>query len=392
MTVYRANDGPFRSERGRTSEGRFSDERGLPVNDRLTALRRLLVARGLDAALVSGAADVRYLSGFRGDDALLLVSADDALICADSRFWVQIGGEVEGFELVRSEGGAGLFGDALSAWAASAGRAESDRRLGFQGDTVPYSGYRRLRRRFGGGLVDLGARVSALREVKDGGELQAMRAAAAIADAALEAVVARGLRGRSEIEVAWALEQAVREGGAEAIAFPTIVAAGAHGALPHAVPGDTPIAGGDLVVVDMGARLDGYHSDITRTFAVARAAAAEREVYGIVLAAQQAGLEAVRDGVTARAVDAAARAEIEAAGYGEAFGHGTGHGVGLEIHEMPRVARTSRERLAAGTVVTVEPGIYLEGRFGVRIEDTVAVTRDGCERFTLSSKELRVVD
>jgi len=372
------------------SDGRPED--GPFVNARVTALRRLLRERQLDAALISGSADVRYLSGFRGDEALLLVSAERALVCADSRFWAQIAGEVAGFDLVRSEGGVALVGDALTAWAESAERAESERRLGFQGDAVPYSAYRRLRRRFTGRLIDLGERVSALREVKEDGEVRAMRAAAAVTDAALEAVVARGLRGRSESEVAWALEQVVRESGAEALAFPTIVATGARGALPHAVPGDTTIGDGDLVVIDMGARLDGYHSDITRTFAVGGVGAEQRAVYDVVLRAQLAGLDAVRAGAAARAVDAAARDLIEAAGFGDHFGHGTGHGVGLEIHEMPRVGRKSRERLAAGMVVTIEPGIYLEGRFGVRIEDTVVVTSGGCERLTLSPKELRVVE
>ena len=361
------------------------------MSARLAALRRLLGERALDAALVTDAADVRYLSGFRGDEAILLVSDEQAYVCADSRFWAQIEGEVAGFELVRSEGGEALVGDALAAWAAADRRGEGERRLGFQGGDVSYASHRRLRRRFGGRLVDVGARLSALREVKDEAELQLMRAAAAIADEALEEVVAQGLRGRTEAAVAWAVEQAVRSGGAEAVAFATIVAAGPRGALPHAIPGDEVIGDGDLVVVDMGARLDGYHSDITRTFAVGRAAAQERAVYEIVLAAQLAGIAAVRGGVEARTVDAAARGVIEAAGYGERFGHGTGHGVGLEIHEAPLLNRRGRERLTPGMVVTVEPGIYLEGRFGVRIEDTVVVTAGGCERLTLFPKELRVV-
>ena len=180
--------------------------------------------------------------------------------------------------------------------------------------------------------------------------------------------------------------------GAEAPAFATIVAAGPQGALPHAIPGERVIADGDLVVIDMGARLDGYHSDITRTFGVGRLDAGQRAVYEVVEAAQLAGLEAARSGVAARAVDAAARDVIEAAGYGASFGHGTGHGVGLEIHEGPRVGRRSRDRLLPGMVVTVEPGIYLEGRYGVRIEDTLVVTADGHERLTLFAKELRIVD
>ena len=361
------------------------------MTERLAALRRLLNARGLDAALVSDRADIRYLSGFRGEDVVLIVSAEQALICGDSRFWAQIEAEAPGFTLVRSEGGDTLTVDALAAWAAADTRDERERSLGFQGTVVPYAGYRGLRRRFAGRLRDLGEALSALRVVKDADELRIMRAAAALADAALDTVVAQGLRGRSEADIAWAVEQAVHAAGAEAVAFPTIVAAGPHGALPHAIPGDRVIADGDLVVIDMGARLDGYHSDITRTFGVGRLGAEQRAVYEIVRTAQLAGLEAVRGGSACRAVDAAARDVIAAAGYGEHFGHGTGHGVGLEIHEGPRVGRRSRDRLRPGMVVTVEPGIYLEGRFGVRIEDTLVVTGDGCERLTLSPKELRVV-
>ncbi len=362
------------------------------MNDRLAAVRGLLTVRGLDAALVSGAADVRYLSGFRGDEAVLVVSAEQALICADSRFWAQIDDEVPDFALVRSEGGDSLVVDALAAWAALDDRDERARSLGFQGDLVTYAGHRRLRRRFAGRLRDLGGGLSVLREVKGPDEVRVMKTAAALADAALEAVVAQGLRGRSEADVAWAIDQALHAVGAEAPAFATIVAAGPHGALPHAIPGERVIADGDLVVIDMGARLDGYHSDITRTFGVGRLDAAQRGVYEVVAAAQRAGLAAARAGVAARAVDAAARDVIEAAGYGSCFGHGTGHGVGLEIHEGPRVGRRSRDRLTAGMVVTVEPGIYLEGRYGVRIEDTLVITPDGHERLTLCAKDLRIVD
>jgi Xaa-Pro aminopeptidase len=235
--------------------------------------------------------------------------------------------------------------------------------------------------------------VSRLRIVKDAAEIAALRRAAAVTDEALAAVVARGLVGRREADVAWDLIAEFHRLGAEGEAFPAIVAAGDHGAQAHAIPGERVIAAGELVVIDTGARVDGYCGDITRTFAAGELPAPEVcRVYDVVLAAQLAGLAAVQDGAHGRRdVDAAARAVIEAAGFGEQFGHGTGHGVGLEVHEAPGLGRSSGDPLAAGMVCTVEPGIYIEGLVGVRIEDTVLVTADGCERLTTSSKELQVI-
>jgi Xaa-Pro aminopeptidase len=217
--------------------------------------------------------------------------------------------------------------------------------------------------------------------------------AAAVTEVALEAVVAAGLSGRTEAAVAWQVQEEFHRHGAEGEAFPTIVAAGGHAAQAHAIPGARVIAPGELVIMDIGARVDGYCSDITRTFAAGREPDAEqRRVYDVVLAAQLAGLAAVRAGASGRAaVDEAARAVITQAGYGPHFGHGTGHGVGLEVHEAPSLGRLRGDVLETGMVCTVEPGVYLEGVVGVRIEDTVAVTADGCERLTVSSKELRVV-
>jgi Xaa-Pro aminopeptidase len=205
-------------------------------------------------------------------------------------------------------------------------------------------------------------------------------------------VVGEGLVGRTEREVAWRLREEYYDRGAEDESFPAIVAAGDHGAQGHAIPGERRIKAGELVVIDTGARVDGYCSDITRTFAAGRVSAAHRRLYDVVLEAQFAGLAAVRAGAHGRRdVDEAARAVIAAAGYAERFGHGTGHGVGLEVHEAPLLGRTLGDELAAGMVCTVEPGIYLEGDAGVRIEDTVLVTVDGCERLTLYPKALQIV-
>jgi len=233
--------------------------------------------------------------------------------------------------------------------------------------------------------------VENLREVKDAGELAAIRSAQELATAALERILERGLAGRTERDVALDLEQEMREAGAEDPSFPSIVAAGAHGALPHAVPREVDIEPGTLVVIDWGARLDGYCSDCTRTVATGVLDETAAEIYELVRTAQTAALGAVRAGAEGRAVDAVARDMIGEAGHGEHFGHGLGHGVGLEVHEEPRLTKTAEGTLRAGNVVSVEPGVYLPGQLGVRIEDLVAVTDDGAEVFTSFSKELVTV-
>jgi Xaa-Pro aminopeptidase len=354
--------------------------------DRLRRFREALSARGLDAAIVSQSHDVRYLSGFRGDDTVLLVGAQLALICTDSRYWAQVAEEVVGFTLEKTDD---LLDDAVSALARELGGGA---RLGFQGGATTYADWRRLRRRHSGGLRDLRDMVLQLRVIKDAVELKLMAQAAAIVDQALELTLAEGIGGCAEREVAWRLEGHMRDLGAEGPSFETIVAAGPRAALPHAIPGTRVIEDGELVIIDAGARYGGYCSDITRTVCVGEPCARQRDVYDTVLGAQLAGLDASRAGVDGRRVDAAARAVRDAAGLGEHFGHGTGHGVGLEVHELPRLGKRRGDRLAAGMVHTVEPGVYLEGELGVRIEDTVVVTGAGCERLTLSGKSLRVVD
>jgi len=353
---------------------------------RLASLRRHLADRSLDAALVSEPHDVRYLSGFRGEDAVLVVGADAALICTDSRYWAQVGEEVSGFVLEKTER---LPDDALAALRRELGEGVA---LGFQGDAVTYAEWRRLRRLHDGGLRDMGDAVLRLRMVKDDEELATLARAAAVIDQALEMTIAEGVAGLTEAEVAWRLEVLVRELGGDGLSFDTIVAAGPRAALAHAIPGDRRIERGELLLIDAGATVGGYCSDITRTLAVGEVGERTRAIYETVLAAQLAGLAAVRPGADGRDVDAAARQVIEVAGYGDAFGHGTGHGVGLQVHELPRLGPRRSDRLDVGMVHTVEPGIYLEGDLGVRIEDTVVVTGDGCERLTWSPKELRTVD
>ena len=357
------------------------------MNERLDRLRRRFERLRVDGVLVSDPVDVRYLSGFRGDDATLVVGHGAALLCTDSRFWEQVHEEVRDFELSKVTAEpllAHSVREALRVLGAGA-------RLGYQGAQLSHASYRKLRRLHAGPLRDVRQGVTLLRAVKDEEEIAVLRRAAAVTDEGLQRVVARGLVGRTERDVAWDLQAEYHRLGAEGEAFAAIVAAGDHGAQAHALPGERVIRAGELVVVDTGARVDGYCSDITRTYAAGEPSAELRRIYDVVLAAQLAGLAAVRAGAHGRSdVDAAARAVIEEAGYGERFGHGTGHGVGLQVHEAPSLGRTRGDLLEAGMVCTVEPGIYIEGLAGVRIEDTVLVTPGGGERLTTSPKELQV--
>ena len=251
----------------------------------------------------------------------------------------------------------------------------------------------KLKDKLGEGVeaVAAGGTVERLRRVKDEEELAAIEAASKLADEVWEWSVARGLAGRSEREVARAAEARIRELGGDP-SFPAIVAAGPNGALPHAEPGEREIGRGELVVFDMGAMLDGYCSDGTRTYATGDPGEQGREVYAVVLEAQLAALEAVRAGEKGEDVDGVARKIIDAAGYGDNFGHGLGHGVGLQVHEAPRLSPRADDVLVPGDVVTVEPGVYLPGKLGVRIEDFVVVGEDGCRNFSSLPKDLQLVD
>jgi Xaa-Pro aminopeptidase len=266
-------------------------------------------------------------------------------------------------------------------------------RLGFEAGHVSVREHERLRELLPDrvALIPVQGLVEELRAVKDATELGAIRSAAALADEAFERLISGGLIGRTERELALELEFDMRRRGAEQPSFPPIVAAGPHGALPHASPRPVEVSRGDMVVIDWGAQLDGYCSDCTRTVAAGEAGLRAREIYQLVLDAQLAGLEAVKRGAGGREVDGVARQRIEAAGHGEHFGHGLGHGVGLDVHEAPRLAQRSDAVLEAGNIVTVEPGVYLPGELGVRIEDLVLVTDDGRQILTGISKELTVV-
>ncbi|MFN8203797.1 MAG: Xaa-Pro peptidase family protein [Solirubrobacteraceae bacterium] len=351
--------------------------------DRLEARVR---ERELDALLVTELVNVRWLTGFTGSNASAIVGPGVRQFLTDFRYLTQSAEQVAD-AFAREIAPA----DLLAAMARLV--PEGARRVGFDDATLPVRSFERLREALGARveLVAAGGLVEELRAIKDQGEIEKVRAAALLADAALSSVLARGLVGRTEREVALDLEFEQRRLGAEAVSFPPIVAAGAHGALPHAVPRDVAIPAGTLVVIDWGCRLDGYCSDCTRTFATGELDPRDREVYDLVLEAQVAALAAVRPGPTGREVDAVAREIIAAAGHDEHFGHGLGHGVGLEVHEGPRLSATSDAALAAGQVVTIEPGVYIPGTVGVRIEDLVVVREDGGEVLSTLTKDLQVV-
>jgi Xaa-Pro aminopeptidase len=358
---------------------------------RLAQLASALREQGVDRLLVSAPMNVRYLCGYTGSNGLLLVDSGERpehRFFTDFRYVTQAAGQVPG-EIEREIAPGELL--EAAARALGEGGAKSAQTLGFDDASLTVKQHDRLRERLAPGweLVPCSGVVERLREVKDEQEIERIRAASALADQALSEVLEGGLLGRTEREVAIELELRMRHLGAQAPSFPSIVASGEHGALPHAEPRDVEIPAGVLVTIDWGAYLDGYCSDCTRTYATGKLRADAVELYELVLSAQEAGMQAVRSGISGREVDEIARKIIDNAGHGEHFGHGLGHGVGMEIHEAPRLSRTAPEEpLRAGNVVTVEPGVYVPASLGVRIEDLVLVGEAGCERLTGLPKQL----
>ncbi len=357
-------------------------------------MKAQIAASGLEAMLVTDLINVRYLSGFTGSNGALLVFADDRgpVLATDGRYRTQAAEQAPDLEVAIER----AVGRHLIGRAAEAGVGK----LGFESNVVTVDGFDALNkeiaeRKAATELVRAAGTVEALREVKDDGELALLRLACEKADAALSDLVERGgLRpGRTERAVSRELESLMLDHGADAISFETIVAAGANSAIPHHRPTDAVLAHGDLVKIDFGALVAGYHSDMTRTFVLGKAADWQLEIYQLVSDAQRAGREALRPGADLREVDAAARQPIIEAGYGEQFSHGLGHGVGLQIHEAPGIGATSTGTLLERSVVTVEPGVYLPGRGGVRIEDTLVVGDPASvpELLTRFPKELAVL-
>ncbi|MDY6810017.1 MAG: aminopeptidase P family protein [Actinomycetota bacterium] len=347
----------------------------------------------VEAFVVSDLVNVGYLTGFTGSNAALLIgaSADADRICTDGRYRTQVGEQSGDLEAV-------IARDCLTELARQA-RAAGAATIGFEGDAVTVAAHRALISTLddaSGPVPELVAHIGAvqrLRIVKDAGEVDLVRAACTIGDKALATIIERGVirPGATERDVARSLEWEMYALGADDIAFETIVAAGANSAIPHHRPTQAVLADGDFVKIDFGAVVGGYHSDMTRTYVLGRAADWQREIYDVVAQAQAAGRAALRPDAELREVDAAARSVIADAGHAEHYVHGLGHGVGLQIHEAPGIGALATGTLPCGAAVTVEPGVYLPGRGGVRIEDTLIVTDDAPELLTATDKTFTVI-
>ena len=346
-----------------------------------------LEAYDLDAMLIVSEPGERYAVGFQGEG-VVLVTRDGAQYSTDGRYIEAARKQVTGAEVVLTTRGRSHL-----EWARSCIRKHGLKRVGFESGRVSVEWYQRWQRELSPlcELIPAQSLLDGLRASKDGEELAAMRQAQKITDEAFEEVLNYIRPGLTEQEVAARLVYELLRRGARKVSFDPIVAAGANGSMPHAVPGGTVIESGMFVTMDFGCIYDGYCSDMTRTVAVGKPTQEMEKVYHTVLSAQQAGIAAARAGIPGRALDAAARQVIEGAGYGEYFTHSFGHSLGLEIHESPNASPSEERLLPVGTVISAEPGIYLPGKFGVRIEDVLVLTENGCEDLTQSPKELTIL-
>ncbi|MGC8838359.1 MAG: M24 family metallopeptidase [Anaerolineae bacterium] len=351
--------------------------------ERLQRIRARLSEEGLDWLLVSGPENRRYLSGFTGSSGYLLISQEEALLATDFRYFQQVQEQAPDYTLARMQGGT-----VESLACILQQHVAEGARLGFEAEHLTVALYEKLRGDVATAeWVPTQGLVERLRAVKEPEELQAIRRAVALADEVLEAVLPTLKPGMTEKEVAWRLESAMRERGAEKVSFDLIVASGPNGAKPHAVPSDRPLGRGEPIVIDMGCVVDGYCSDLTRTVVLGEPDGRFRDLYDLVLRAQRAAEEGLRPGMTGREADALARQVIDEAGYREEFGHSLGHGVGLEVHELPRLSALAEEPLQEGMVFTVEPGVYIPGWGGIRIEDMAVLREDGVEVLTACTKD-----
>jgi Xaa-Pro aminopeptidase len=351
------------------------------MNNRLQKLHYKLTDKELDAILVTQPENRRYLSGFHGTAGYLIITQQQAILATDFRYIEQAKTEAPDFQIHRIVRG-------VKDWLPALANELKIKRLGFEGENVTLNMYRLLHRILKSiKLVPLFDFVEQIRDVKNIEEIEYITKASAITDAAFEYVEPQIKAGMTEKQVAWELEKALRERGSESLPFDIIVGSGPNAALPHAKPTDHIINDGEPIVIDMGAKYRGYASDLTRTVCVAEENDKFKQIYSIVLLAQQKAIEKIHMSMMGKAADSIARKVIEKAGYGEAFGHSLGHGVGLAEHELPYLSPNSKEKLVDGMVFTIEPGIYLEGWGGVRIEDTVVMENGTVKLLTKARKQ-----
>lgn len=350
------------------------------VKGRIERLRALLTEKVVDAVLVTKEENVHYFSGFRGDSTALLVTHERLLLVTDSRYTEQASAEASLYEIVEQRDG--LYRK-VAELAVEAGVVA----LGYEGAALVCDQYEKLKEMLGEISFDTSLALDALRQVKDADEIALIRRACAIADEGFAHIIRYIQPGMTEMDVAAELEHYMRTLGSERPAFQTIIASGVRGSLPHGIASDKVIARGELVTMDFGAVCAGYHSDITRTICVGRADARQREIYDAVLSAQMRALAALRPGVTGIEVDRIARDSLAEKNFEQYFGHGLGHSLGLEIHEEPRLSKTGKHIMQPNMLITDEPGVYIPGWGGIRIEDTVLITADGSEPLTRAPKE-----
>lgn len=351
---------------------------------KLTKLRELLVEKELDALFVTSGYNRRYITGFTGTAGVAIISNDDAVFITDFRYMEQAADQIKDFRIVQHE-------KTIIEEVAQQVEQMKVQRLGFEKEDLTFGMYELYKSKVTAELVPTAGLVEKLRIIKTPEELEVLKQAAKIADDAFTHICGFIKAGMTELEVANELEFFMRKQGATSSSFDTIVASGIRGALPHGVATDKKIETGELVTLDYGALYNGYISDITRTVAVGEPSEKMREIYEITLAAQKLAVEGIKPGMTGIQADAIARDYIASKGYGDAFGHSTGHGIGLEVHEAPGLSFRSETVLEPNMTVTAEPGIYLPGIGGVRIEDDLVITENGCERLTHCTKELQIL-
>lgn len=357
---------------------------GFFMENRIKAIRDVMTNKHLDAIILLSDYNRRYLSGFTGTSGALLITTDESMLLTDFRYIDQANEQAPLFNIIKQE--RSIYDDLVQLI-----KDHHLQNIGFEGHLVSYDSFLKLNRGRHD-LISIGDEIEKIRQNKDDEEIRLIQKAADIVDEAYDYILTVVKSGMTEKEVKAYLESKMLHLGAEDTSFDTIVASGARGALPHGVASDKVIEKGDMVTLDFGAYYKGYASDITRTFAVGQPSDKMIEIYNIVLNAQQTALDTIKPGMSGKEIDQVARQIIEEAGYGRYFGHSLGHGIGLDVHEQPMLSPRSQQSLELNQCVTLEPGIYVEGVGGVRIEDDVLITKNGCQRFTNSSKDLIILE